>query len=101
MQIDKVTCKAIIESMDSEELDHYIAWLDVIEIPRHQMDIRVKARDNKRIREILRKQGQIQGLIVHLKLNQTAIYRHRQDIKSTRECILKAEDRMDLLGGEQ
>ena len=88
-------CKAIIESMNGLELEAYIDFLRGTEIPRHRRDMVMKFEDNQWIRE-----HELMGTVYDrtmIKLNQSAIYRHRLDIKSTRECILRAEDRMDML----
>ena len=97
-------CKAIIESMNYEELEWYIRWLKKVEIPRHKKDITKKHEANKWIRSHWRYLTDHRhipikhiGDKVYLRLNQTAIYRHRQDIQGTRECILRAEDRMEML----
>ena len=95
-------CKADIYSMNEWELEAYIVFL-AGEIDRHQIEIADKLKDNRFLRvfmgwqERLGKEWQQSKTI--LKLHQAAIYRHRQDIKSTRENILMAEDRIDYLEG--
>ena len=94
-------CKAIIESMNYGELEAYVYFLGEVEIPRHREDIVKKLENNRERRATIHMLSNYKATSVVLKtlikLNQTAIYRHRQDIKSTRECILRAEDRMEML----
>ena len=86
-------CKAIIDSMNLDELMAYKYFLEY-EIGRHQKAMT----DNLGVCKYARTLTKVKVFNeATVKLNQTAIYRHRQDIKSTRECILKAEDRMDML----
>ena len=97
-------CKAEIDSMNSEELRAYVDFL-IIEIERHSDEVHSLLEDNldnrKCIAETTSFGEDATYLLTTIKLNQSAIYRHRQDIAGTRECILRAEDRMDLLRGEQ
>ena len=85
-------CKAIIESMNKSELMAYVDFLWE-EIERHYTAKNHNWNECRMWREFMAT-DHTKALI---KLNQSAIYRHRLDIKSTRECILKAEDRMEML----
>lgn len=94
MKIDS-NCKAIIESMNWHELTAYEDFL-VEEIERHQKETKRLVKNNRWWRHWT-KPVINDYYTTSLKLYQTAIYRHRKDIKSTRECILRAEDRMEML----
>ena len=89
-------CKAIIESMNGYELFAYVMFL-LDEIERHQNAKTTNLEECRTIRRCIADTGISVYYVTSIKLRQTAIYRHRQDIKSTKECILKAEDRMDMM----
>ena len=106
-------CKAIIESMNWIELKAYIFFL-TMELWRHKVELVLCVARSKtaRMMEHLFNTDKFldidsfvilpdddNGTYYHTlcKLWQSAIYRHRLDIKSTRECILRAEDRMEML----
>lgn len=108
MQIDK-DCKAVIESMNMVELKAYIYFLDKVEIPRHRADIVEKLEQNRVLRNkrytpsrypIIKDAIEVMEFDEALvKLFQTAIYRHRKDIKETKLCIERAEKHMEELSG--
>lgn len=88
-------CKAIIESMNWEELQAYEDFL-VEEIDRHRAECK------KLIKGLVfwrhwTKDDMNDYYRASFKLQQTAIYRHRKDIKETKLCIEKAENRANKL----
>ena len=88
-------CKAIIESMNLLELDGYIDCCRD-EIDRHIKEKFAVLQHNKKIRRMLN--GEMNDYYkAVLRFWQSAMWRHRQDIQGTRECILRAEDRMEML----
>ena len=100
-------CKVIIDSMNYMECKAYIYFLDKVEIPRHRADMVDKCEQNRLLRNkrytfptyptISLAFEAIDFDEALIKFNKSALPRHRQDIKSTKDCILKAEDRMDML----
>jgi hypothetical protein len=91
-------CKAIIDSMDIQELLAYTDFL-LCEIERHEKAIKVCMADNYNLRTFWRSWNPEMDNYDNamIKLNQTAIARHRADIKSSRLNIKQAESRMEAL----
>ena len=92
-------CKAVIESMNDVALNAYIFFLEV-EIRRHRRQVLDKLKKNSILRHYNREDTSAYNNVfrrVLIRLNQTAIWRHRKDIKSSRLCVENARARLEML----
>ena len=112
MQIDN-DCKAIISSMNSIELRAYIFFM-TMEIWRHRVELILCLARSKTARMmqhlfdtdkildfddfvILPEEDNGTYYRTLCKLWQTAIWRHRKDVKSSRLCVENALARLEML----